>query len=223
METHNKRDDAKNRSNVYGLLAAVFRQEVTSDFLLQIKDPQLLGVLSALGVELQQNFFDRQEDVLCEELAIEYARLFLGPGKHISPHESVHHPRDDGKWGQLWGAATVEVKKFIKATGLNYDPDYKGIPDHISVELEFMEMLSRREAQEWSEGNEEAALRLLEVELRFVRDYLSCWVPIFCDKVIEAAELSFYRELAGLTKRFIEYDLSELSGREALLEKEACV
>ena len=217
-----KADEANHRSNVYGLLATVYRQEVTSDFLRRIKDPQFLGVLSGLGIEFQSDFLEKPEEVLLEDLAVEYAMLFVGPGKHISPHESVHHEIEGGKWGQLWGDSTVAVKKFIEATGLNYDPAYKGIPDHISVELELMEMLSRREAQAWSEGNQEEALSLLEVELRFIRDHLNRWVPTFCDKIVAAAEFSFYRELAELTRRFIEFNRSELIGRKARLEKEAC-
>ncbi len=220
-ERQDKADEANHRSHVYGLLATVYRQEITSDLLRRIKDPQFLGVLSRLGVEFQSDFLEKPEEVLLEDLAVEYAMLFVGPGKHISPHESVHHEIEEGKWGQLWGDATVAVKKFIEATGLNYDPAYKGIPDHISVELELMEMLSRREAQAWSEGNQEEALSLLEVELRFVRNHLSCWVPTFCDKIVAAAELSFYRELAALTRRFIEFDLRELQDAVQLLN-EAC-
>lgn len=221
-ERQDKADEANQRSHVYGLLATVYRQEITSDLLCRIKDPQFLGVLSGLGVEFQSDFLEKPEEVLLEDLEVEYAMLFVGPGKHISPHESVHHQIEEGKWGQLWGDATVEVKKFIKATGLNYNPAYSGIPDHISVELEFMEMLSRREAQDWSEGNEESALKILDVELRFERDHLSHWVPNFCDKVIERADSSFYREMAELTKCFIEFDVDELERSGARLQKEAC-
>ncbi len=201
---------AAQRSSVYGLLATVYRQEVNPELLRRIKDPQFLGVLSGLGVEFTSDFFGKSEGALVEKLSVEYARLFLGPGQHISPHESVHHQRDDGDWGKLWGRSTVAVKKFIEATGLNYDSAYQGIPDHICVELEFMEMLCQREARARSEGDQEAAQRLLDVELRFVRDHLGCWTSSFCEKVIEAAELSFYRELAELTRRFIEFDLREL-------------
>jgi len=84
---------AKNRSNIYGLLASVYRQEVTSDLIQQIKDPQFLGVLSDLGTEGLDTFLQKPENELLEDLAVEYTRLFLGPGKHISPHESVHHQR----------------------------------------------------------------------------------------------------------------------------------
>ena len=201
---------ARQRSNVYGLLATVYRKEVTADLLHQVKDPQFLGVLSDLGIQLTSDFFQKPEEELLDDLAVEYAGLFLGPGKHISPHESVHHQTDGVQSGMLWGETTAEVKKFIEAAGLDYDPEYTGLPDHISVELEFMEALARHEEQAWSEDDEEEALLCLDMERRFLGEHLVRWVPVFCDKVMAAAELSFYRELAGLTKRFIEFDWQEL-------------
>ena len=111
---------ARQRSNVYGLLASVYRQEVNADLLHQVKDPQFLGVLSDLGIQLRSDFLQKPEEDMLDDLAVEYAGLFLGPGGHISPHESVHHQRGDGS-GLLWGESTAEVKRFIESTGLSYD------------------------------------------------------------------------------------------------------
>lgn len=209
-EVHGKRDVAENRGNIYGLLATVFGQEISSDLLLQIKDPQFLGVLSELGVEFQDDFLEKSDKDLIEGLAVEYAGLFLGPGKHISPHESVHHEREDGKGGQLWGDSTVEVRKFIESAGFEYQPEYKGIPDHISVELEFMQQVTLSEAQAWKDEDKEKALYCRQIEKKFIEEHLICWVPIFCEKVIQQAELPFYREVAGLTRKFIEFERKEL-------------
>lgn len=200
---------AKHRSDIYGLLAVLYRQEPTRDLLKRVRDPQFLEVLSQWGGELENDFLNRPEGELLEEMAVEYTRLFLGPGRHVSPHESVHHEREDGKWGQLWGASTVEVKKFIEATGLEYKIQYQGLPDHISLELELLEALTRREEEAWAKDDEEGARRCLDVERRFLDEHLLRWVTPFCDKVIAAAELSFYRSLASFTKRFIEFDRQE--------------
>jgi len=48
---------AGQRSNIYGLLAAVYRQEVTPDLFQQIKDPRFMGVFSDLGSEKMGLFF----------------------------------------------------------------------------------------------------------------------------------------------------------------------
>lgn len=201
---------ARQRSNIYGLLATVYRQEVSVDLLRQVKDPQFLGVLSDLGVQLTNDFLQKPEEELLSDLAVEYTGLFLGPGGHISPHESVHHQRGDGQSGMLWGESTAEVKKFIESTGLSYDSDYRGLPDHISVELEFMQQLALREEQAWREEDENGALDCLKIERKFLEQHLIRWVPIFCEKVIELAELPFYREMAALTKNFIEFDLKDM-------------
>lgn len=197
---------AGQRSNIYGFLARIYRQEVTPDLLQQIKDPRFLGVLSELGLQLTEDFFQEAEKKLLEDLAIEYTRLFLGPGRHISPHESVHHQKDNAKWGQLWGDSTVEVKKFIETAGFDYKPGYKGLPDHISVELEFMQQVTQREEQAWRENDKEGAIYCNKIEKKFIEGHLIQWIPIFCEKVIKEAELPFYREMAALTVSFIEFE-----------------
>jgi len=198
------------RSIIYGLLAAIYRREMTSDLLKQIKDPSILGVLSDLGIKLNSGFLEKPEHQLLEDLAVEYARLFIGPGKHISPHESVHHKRDDGQSGQLWGLSTAEVKKTIESVGLSYQPEYKGLPDHISVELEFMHQVTLREEKAWEDGDEKTALVCLEKEKKFIQEHLAVWIQGFCDKVINQAESPFYRVMAELTQKFIEFEKNEI-------------
>ena len=149
---------ARQRSNIYGLLASVYRQEVTADLLHQVKDPQFLGVLSDLGIQLTSDFLQKPEEELLDELAVEFAGLFLGPGGHISPHESVHHQRSGGQCGLIWGESTAEVKRCIESTGLSYNSEYSGLPDHISVEFAFMQQLTLKEDQAWGQEEQVGAL-----------------------------------------------------------------
>lgn len=210
-DKHNYSALAGNRSNIYGLLATVYRQEITSDFLGQIRAPQFLGALSVLGVVGIDDLIQKPGAELLEDLAVEYSYLFLGPGKHVSPHESVHHQREDGQWGKLWGASTVEVKKFIEATGLSYSDDFKGLPDHISVEFEFMQQLTLREEQAWKDEDTDRAVACRQVEKKFIEEHLIRWIPNFCDKVIQEAELPFYHAMAALTRSFIEFETEEMN------------
>ncbi len=215
---------ALQRSNIYALLALIYRAEVTKALIKHIKAPEFLSVLSDMGAELEDDFLRRPEDELIEDLAIGYTGLFLGPGRHISPHESVHHERDDGDWGGLWGKSTVEVKKFIESSGLEYKSDYHGMPDHISVELEFMQEATKRESLAWKDKDSKGALYCLKMEKKFIEEHLIKWLPIFCDRVISEAELSFYREMARLTKSFIEFEKEKIdkyiseAGREKSLQ-----
>jgi TorA maturation chaperone TorD len=195
---------AVERSSLYRFLAAVFREELSPQLLEQVRSAPFREALAEAGVRLDERFLEGPEEALLEDLAVEYAYLFLGPGKHVSPHESVHA---EGGSGVLWGRETVRVKRFIETTGLEYAPDYTGIPDHISVELEFVQKLALWEAAAWSKGGDtEGALYCLKVEKMFLDEHLSKWVPPFCDKVIAQAELPFYREMAGVTKDFLDFD-----------------
>jgi TorA maturation chaperone TorD len=202
---------ARHRSDIYGLLSTVYRQEITTEFLQQVKDPQFFEVLSDLGTVGLDNFLQKPENELLEDLAVEYTRLFLGPGKHVSPHESVHHQREDGQWGNLWGESTAEVKRFIEATGLDYKDAFKGLPDHISVELEFMQQLTLREEQAWKDEDTDKAVACRQVEKKFIEEHLIRWIPNFCDKVIQEAELPFYHAMAALTRSFIEFEMEEIN------------
>ena len=203
-------DTATQRSNIYGFLSLIYRTEITEPVLKHVREPDFLSVLSGMGAQLENDFFNKLGDDLLEELAVEYTRLFIGPGKHISPHESVHHKRDDGDWGQLWGKSTVEVRKFIEASGLEYTPEYRGMPDHISVELEFMQQAAKMESQALEDNDNEGLLYCLKMEKRFIEEHLLKWVPGFCDRIISDAEMSFYREMARVTKHFMEFEEEEI-------------
>jgi len=166
-----------------------------------------------MGASLGDEFYRKPIPLLTESLAIEYTRLFIGPGSHISPHESVF-VNVDGSEGGLWGEKTVEVKKFIETAGFDYLPDFSGLPDHIGAELEFMQKLAETEAHLWSDCEAERADWCLKVQKKFVDEHLSKWVPDFCEKVIEKAEMPFYTEMAKVTRSFIEFECDGLADSE---------
>jgi TorA maturation chaperone TorD len=195
---------AMERSNLYGLLAVIYRQEPTAALLRQVNEPAFRAALSGAGVALDDDFLQRPEGELLGDLAVEYTRLFIGPGKHVSPHESAQME------GVLWGQRTSAVVRFIEASGLRYRPEYRGIPDHVSVEFDFMGDMTEREAKAWERSDQGAARDCLMTEEQFLSDHLFQWIPKFCEKVIEASELPFYREMAKLTRAFIESENKEV-------------
>jgi TorA maturation chaperone TorD len=220
LEVKEKVEGARTRSNIYGFLSSMFREEINAERLLQIKGPDIKEVLSEMGIQYEI-FSQKDQDQLLEDLAVEYTRLFLGPDKHISPHEAVHHQRDDGDWGVHWGGSTVDVKKFIETTGLEYKQEYSGMPDHISVELDFMKEAAGREAQAIEEKDWEGALYCQKMEKKFICDHLIKWIPTFCDKIISQAEISFYGDLADVTKDFNTLEFEEIN--ESISETEGQV
>ncbi|MDJ0951634.1 MAG: molecular chaperone TorD family protein [Alphaproteobacteria bacterium] len=203
------------RSNVYGLLATVFRAEPSAALLAGLKAPEFADVLGSLDLSLGEDFRDAPCEKLVDDLAIEFTRLFIGPGPHISPHESANIEHGNAMEATLWGPETVTVKTFIEGTGLEYDDSFTDMPDHISAELEFMQRLAAKEAETWAEPNEQLATNIQAIERRFLDEHLARWVFPFCEKVIERSELPFYRKFAEVTKGFLRYEGETLQARIA--------
>lgn len=222
------RDDmaetAAARSSVYGLLATVFRAEPKQDLIRRLKDPGLVEFFAGLGVSFGADFLntpDDQLDRLEEDLAVEFCALFIGPGDFFSPHESVHVEDETGMpKASLWGEETVEVKKIIEAAGLKYEDSFSGNPDHISAELEFMERLTRREAEVWNAGERELALDCLKIQKKFFDEHLDNWVPELCEKIAVKTEHPFFKAMAQVTKGFLDFERENLDGYVAAASKE---
>ena len=121
---------AVDKANVYGLLAAVFRRELSAEFLGELRQPALVAALAETGVALDRDFLEGPADEVLDEHAVAYTALFIGPGKHVPPYASVHLPEGGGA---LWGPPTVWAKKFIEETGFEYSEDFHDLPDHVSV------------------------------------------------------------------------------------------
>ena len=78
-ENENFKKLAGFRSSIYGFLAAIYRQEVSSDLLQQMKDQRFQEILSTLGIDLSNGFFKKPEKSLC---------LLPGnPRKNVSIHK----------------------------------------------------------------------------------------------------------------------------------------
>jgi TorA maturation chaperone TorD len=171
------------RSSIYQLLASVYLRE---------PDGKLTELFAKAGLDPK---------VALDDLAVEYTRLFIGPGKHIAPYESVHRPGDTG---MLWGESTAAVKRFIEASGLKYKSTFTEMPDHIGAEFEFMQKLIALEA----EGDKKSR----QIQKKFFEEHLLRWVPNFCRKVKEEARLDFYKEAAEMTEEFMIKEKEVLSG-----------
>jgi TorA maturation chaperone TorD len=198
------------RSQVYGFLAIAFRDEPKEPLIRAVKGPQWSVVLADLGISLGESFYRRADEELVEDLAVEFARLFLGPGEHITPHASVHKRNETSSGLHLWGEETVRVKQFIEAAGLAYADEYRGIPDHISVELEFLKKATEEEARAWKEQRSEDAQTLRTMQREFHEKHLLSWVPGFCDKILERTTEDFYMAIAEITKVFLEAEKDDL-------------
>jgi TorA maturation chaperone TorD len=194
-------ETARERSGVYGFLAEVFRAEPTPALLRKIRDGHFVEVLTAAGAHLGEDFAAQPEAELLEDLAVEYTRLFLGPGKHVRPYAATYL---GGAGASLCGPTTVWARDFMERSGFALTPEHRDLPDHVSIELEFMARMAEREARAIEESDDETAGQCRWIQKEFLDNHLGRWLPEFCGHAAEHAELSFYRELARLTGHFVE-------------------
>jgi len=52
---------------------------------------------------------------------------------------------------------------------------------------------------------------LNSIEKRFFESHLFKWAPLFFHKVTECSRVTFYREIALLARRFVEWDAALVS------------
>ncbi len=104
-----------------------------------------------------------------QELAVEYARLFVGPFElQAPPYGSVY--LDEGR--RIMGDSTIAVRKMYRDSELNISNDFKEPPDHISAELEFMYYLSFKELEALESHDDDQANFFLKNQVEFLEKFL---------------------------------------------------
>jgi len=135
-----------------------------------------------------------------EELAVEHARLFMGPFQLVAPpYGSIY--LDDAK--TVMGESTARVAEFYRANGLQLADDFHELPDHIAVELEFLSYLANRQREAEEAGNQGEVERLRGVQREFLAAYLLPWLEPFTTAIINDGEAPFYQDVARCTVAFI--------------------
>jgi TorA maturation chaperone TorD len=139
-----------------------------------------------------------------ESLLVDYTRLFLGPSKAIaSPYGSVWISGENA----LMQDSTMAVLALYREGGFEVDDDFRELPDHIAAELEFLYLLIYRENQAHQAGEPESAVSVVGLRKRFLNKHLGSWIAPFAAAVKAGARSDFYRELAGLTDRFVKMEM----------------
>ena len=201
MDDFIKREQA--RADSYRLLAACFCQPERDLFL---KEEVFTGLLENLcqlypaaaeeAARMQSDLSGTEQD----ELIVEYARLFVGPHELVAPpYGSVYL---DGQ-GEVMGPSTRDVIRIYHEEGLDLDEEFAELPDHITVELEFLYYLIVCELKALRSGDAKEAFRLFERQKKFLDNYLLKWVPKFCTGIVGGTALEYYRALAVCLSTFL--------------------
>lgn len=143
-----------------------------------------------------------------EELAVDHARLFVGPFSLLAPpYGSIYL---DGE-RRLMGDSTLDAAECYREVGLELASGFSGTPDHVAAELEFMHFLSIKELDAHAGGDTIRAGNFRRKQSAFLVRHLAAWAPDFTRSVEEQAQTLFYKGLAAATRVFVESDCKRLS------------
>jgi TorA maturation chaperone TorD len=134
-----------------------------------------------------QEDFGLESRETAEDVLPDFDYLFrLGKGR-VPPIESFYAD----------GAKVADsVMAFYLDAGLTFDEEYETVPDHISLEFLFMSYLIDIDNR--------------GLQKKFLVEHVANWVPYYCEEVIQEAKTLFYREIAGITKDFVESEYEGL-------------
>ncbi|MDA8422150.1 MAG: molecular chaperone TorD family protein [Nitrospiraceae bacterium] len=156
--------------------------EDTSIFLADLKK-------AISGIDLNS-----EEEV--ENLLSEHTRLFIGPYKlPCPPWESVY---TSPKRLMMQDAAD-QVRALYEGAGLTINTA-EVMPDHIGAELNFIALLFQR-----MNSNADGKDVYPGITEKLLDEHLLKWIPDFTKDMEEAAETSFYKEVARATRKVIDF------------------
>jgi TorA maturation chaperone TorD len=143
-----------------------------------------------------------------QTLLVDYARLFLGPMQALAK-----------PYGSAWlkpPAQTEDnpppaVLELYDEGGFGMDAEFMELPDHVAVELEFLYLLIFNKNLAYKAGNLEKASANEALQTRFLGEHLGAWIEPFTAAVAANAHTAFYRELAELTRRFVQLQATSQS------------
>jgi len=141
------------------------------------------------------------------EFQSEYIRLFdVGTPRPPCPLYGGEYKK--GRKGVM-----EELIRFYNYFGLHPSPRSRDMPDHITIELEFMHFVIFREVAALHHQQDRTSY--LRAERDFLERHLCAWVPRLAERLQRQQPQPFYAAMARLTEAFLAADLRYL---EALLQ-----
>jgi TorA maturation chaperone TorD len=192
------------RARLYRVLAGVFVEEPSADFVAALRDPVFLASLGQLGIVFDNDFLTSDLPVLTDALACEYATLFASSGG-FPPIESV---RLTGRFKQ---DPHYQIAQIYQRMGFEQvKGQFEVFPDQLGVELMFVaEMLGRCATA--LEKEDLPSYRRLDKEIkRFWSLHLGRWVRGYGGLIERAASHSFYRGMASFLVGFAAEEIAAM-------------
>lgn len=198
-------DELKTEQQLYILLHRIFAREVDAAFIADmaaVAPPEEKDALSSpLAMIINAvKAGDQSRDALLEELAVEYASLFIGPRNPPAiPFASFYLSESRA----LMTEETIEVRKIYLANSMVVENLYSTPDDHIAIELEFLMHLTAEMIEAFTAGDEKRCKELETTKNSFIVNHMQMWIPNFVDAIEKAVPHPLYKGAALLLEEVI--------------------
>lgn len=201
-------DELKEELYLYNLLRQVFLKEPSKELIEGLgkinfhseidKEDEISYGLNLIVNSVKKN--EHRLDEWIEELALEYARLFIGPKNPPAvPYASFYLSESH----LLMTDETIDIRKRYLDAGMAVKELYSIPDDHVGIELEFIYYLTQKIIELFEQDQRGDASRLFELRSDFLSDHMALWLPFFADKVIGFAAEDFYKGAAHILRGII--------------------
>lgn len=120
-------------------------------------------------------------------------------------------PLYGGEWGGSRKQTMEEVLRFYRYFGMKVSEQARELPDHVTIELEFLQVLVFEEGMAQAAGVDPAPL--LRAERDFLERHPARWWPLLERKLASQEPARFYAALASLTGAFLGRELTYVRSR----------
>lgn len=210
------------RSKVYEVLASAFRYPWEEVYFepIDMLGPMDIVLQDETGWEMAKGLIASMKRGLLtldkESLQREYVRVFShGFSKECPPYEVMYG--SEGYSQQI--DVLAGLCGIYREYGVELSDSATERMDHISIELEFMQYLTYKEAYGIGHGHKEESIEVVRAGQReFVRDHLGRWIPLFCQFLSQKAGAGLYYHLALFSSLFMANEVCLLGVKPRVVE-----
>lgn len=207
-------------------LAGLYLYELTEPQIEALAAIECAGDGSAIdeGLAAMKEYLRHRHGGTRQELAVDYARVFLGAGNYdritAPPYESVFTSEErilmqDARDGALC---------YYRRAGLDLPADNTTPEDHPGFELQFAATLCDRAKEAIEAGDGRALQETVALGRSFFAFHQQNWLPQLCGAIDEWAQTDFYKQLATVTRGYVDAEAAYFEAAASLLglDEEPC-
>jgi TorA maturation chaperone TorD len=202
-EEYNEMTEA--RLNTYGFLSGLCLRPPSETMISMVKNG---NIMESVQVDPESKAYHQLlaltktaavDPDLEINLEAEHTALFMMPGD-VMPHEAVYLDKEQ----KLGGRITISVQEFYICAGATIREDSIHLPDHIGMELEFMEFLCNVELQCRQKSESDTLKKCIEFQQEFLNNHLLKWGVQCSQDILSTTNNHLYAALAHLIIEFLE-------------------